>query len=71
MMMLRSAVRSPVNGWITRERQHAEDRDPDDELAAEAIADRPVGDGAGGDRREKHELADLRILVCMPKRSMR
>ena len=45
-----------------RERQDAEDRAPDHVLAAEAIADRPAEDRAGGDRAEEHEQVELRGL---------
>src|SRR5262245_49934186 len=43
-----------------RERQHTEDRDPDDVLATKPIADRSAEDRPGSDRAEENEEIDLR-----------
>src|SRR6185295_15824375 len=42
-----------------REREHAEDRNPDHELPAEAVADRAAKDGAGGDGAQENKEIDL------------
>ncbi len=44
------------------ERQHAEDRQPDDELAPVTVADRPAGVGSRGDGAEEDEQHHLRGL---------
>ena len=44
------------------ERQHAEDRSPDDVFPADPVADRTADERAGGHGREKHEQVQLRAL---------
>ena len=44
-----------------RERQHAEDRDPDHVFAPDPVADRAAGEGPRRHRGEEHEQQDLRV----------
>ena len=47
-------------GQQHRERKYAQDRHPDHELPAEAVADGPAQDGACGHRAEEDEQVELR-----------
>jgi hypothetical protein len=44
------------------ERKHPENGPPDDEFAAEAVADWPADDGACGDSAKENEKVDLGTL---------
>ena len=54
--------RQPDVGQDDGERRHAEDRDPDDVLPAEAVAEVAPEDRSDGDRRQEDEEQVLRPL---------
>ena len=58
-------------GQEERERQHAQDRAPDDELGAEPVGQRSAEKSARSDRGEEDEQHHLRRWIDTPKVSIR